>query len=163
MGQVYKLISESEEDTILIGETLGKLLRPPITIALSGPLGSGKTVMVRGIARGLGIQKIRSPSFLIMLKYRGNKYHLFHIDLYRIDNWEELVPLGIFEVMEKGIVAIEWAEKAKEILPTTRFEITLDFSNGKRIIEMKGMGKAESVLIDLLSTLPDRLKGKVPD
>lgn len=163
MGQVFKILSESESDTILIGETLGKLLKPPITIALSGPLGSGKTVFVRGVAKGLGIIRVRSPSFLIMLKYKGDKYPLFHLDLYRIDNWEELITLGILEILETGIVAVEWAEKAKEILPNRRIEITLKFVNDKRMISIKAVGDSEPTIQKLVANLPNRLKGKVPD
>ncbi len=103
-------------------------------MALSGNLGSGKTTFVQGLARGLGIkQRIISPTFILMRQYEGVGGHggkFYHIDLYRLeDNIEqELRNLGIEEILGKAenIVAIEWAEKVKEILPDNTIWISFE-------------------------------------
>ena len=115
-----------------------------MTIVLSGTLGAGKTVFVKGIALGLGIKEnITSPSFTIMSVY-GSKIKLYHIDLYRINDEEELEYLGITDIIYKdGISVIEWGERARDILPENTIYITI------KLIE-KGYRKIEISDVDVL-------------
>jgi len=106
------------EDTIKLGEIIGKLLEPGSIIALRGDLGAGKTVLVKGIARGLGIEdEPVSPTFVIMNAYDG-AIPLYHFDLYRVSGADELMGIGADEFLfGKGVSAVEWAERVDDILP----------------------------------------------
>ena len=106
------------EDTIKLGEIIGKTLTPGSIIALRGDLGAGKTVLVKGIARGLGIEdEPVSPTFVIMNAYEG-AIPLYHFDLYRISGADELMGIGADEFLfGEGVSAVEWAERVDEILP----------------------------------------------
>ncbi len=137
-----KLISESEVGTMLLGEAIGRQVVIPFFIALRGELGSGKTTLVRGIAKGVGISKVRSPSFTIIQRYRG-RFDLYHIDLYRVENAEELVPLGLNDIFYdfEALVVVEWAERGEEMLPKDRLDVDISIvGKSKREFRLKGRG-----------------------
>ena len=129
--------TKSPAETKGLGERIGKLLLPGDVIALTGELGSGKTILTKGIARGMGIKgdPVRSPSFVLIKEYPG-KVPLFHFDLYRLKKPEELNTIGYEEYFSgKGAVVIEWAERAKNFLPEEYLEIKLSIiSKNKRKI-----------------------------
>ena len=106
--------SESPEETQALGEKLGKTLTQGDVIALIGDLGTGKTCLTQGIARGIGTasdEVVSSPSYILINEYNG-KVPIYHIDLYRLENSEEIAELGLSEYMEgDGICIIEWAER----------------------------------------------------
>ena len=107
-----EFISKSPSDTWDIGEYIGKQARPGDLYALYGELGAGKTQLVKGIARGIGVadwEYVVSPSFTIMNIYEGN-LPLCHVDLYRIEG-AEVDDLNLEEFLQKGIVVVEWAER----------------------------------------------------
>ena len=121
----------SPEQTKEFGRSLANDLKPGSVVALMGPLGSGKTVLIQGICSGLGVERmVTSPTFVIINEYPG-KWHnsliwVYHFDLYRLENVEEFINLGYEEYFySKGITLIEWAEKVKEFLPKKRIEIAL--------------------------------------
>ncbi|MGB9877353.1 MAG: tRNA (adenosine(37)-N6)-threonylcarbamoyltransferase complex ATPase subunit type 1 TsaE [bacterium] len=140
-GEILQVISESPQFTHLIGEVLGTNAREGDVFCLEGELGSGKTCLVGGIAAGLGIENgIFSPSFIIIATHRG-RIPLFHIDLYRLGS-DDLQGLGLEEyIYGKGICAIEWAEKAKSILPPTYLWIRISHYNDKRLIQFFPKGE----------------------
>jgi tRNA threonylcarbamoyladenosine biosynthesis protein TsaE len=106
--------SRSAEDTLALGEKIGRHLKAGDTLLLFGDLGAGKTTLTQGIARGLGVAKeeyVRSPTFTLVNQYQG-RYPVYHIDLYRIGSARELEDLGIDEVLAgDGVAIVEWAEK----------------------------------------------------
>jgi len=104
-------ITQSEGDTEALGRQLGAALSAGSTILLRGELGAGKTAFVRGLAAGLGLpaDEVSSPTFTLIQEYRG-PIPLYHVDLYRISSLEA-DDLGLDELNQQGIVAIEWAEK----------------------------------------------------
>lgn len=128
-----KLITSSSEETKQFAANLAKKFNGGI-LALSGELGAGKTTFVQGFAKGLGIkEKIISPTFIIIRQYPTNFYH---IDLYRVENFQEL---GLKEILENpnNIVLIEWAEKIKD-LPKNTKKITIEKLEGdKRLITIE--------------------------
>ena len=131
MSHSLILSTKAPAETKRLGERIGKLLLPGDTVALIGELGSGKTVLTKGIARGLGIKgnPVRSPSFVLIKEYPG-KVPLFHFDLYRLKKSEELNTIGYEEYFSgKGIVVIEWAERAKNFLPEEYLEVKLSIIN----------------------------------
>jgi tRNA threonylcarbamoyladenosine biosynthesis protein TsaE len=119
--------SESPEETHQLGARLGRVLDGGDVVALSGDLGAGKTAFVQGIARGLEVRSARvaSPSFTIVNEHAG-RVPLFHVDLYRIGDPGELEEIGLRDYFGRGgVVAIEWFERAPELLPADRLEIRL--------------------------------------
>jgi tRNA threonylcarbamoyladenosine biosynthesis protein TsaE len=114
------LISRSPQITFLIGEVLGKTLLTGDIIALIGELGSGKTLLTQGIAKGLGVSNkyyITSPTFNLINEYPA-RLSLYHMDMYRLAGMNELEDIGFDEYLNKdGVIVIEWAEKIREILP----------------------------------------------
>ena len=115
------LYSTSEESTLALGMSLASMLTWGQTLALVGDLGAGKTVLSRGIARGLGVtEAITSPTFTIVQEYKLPEHHfLFHLDMYRIDNEEAALAFGIedFLFAPDAITVVEWPERIKGLLP----------------------------------------------
>ena len=120
-------ISRSPEDTFRLAADLARELRPGDVLALHGELGSGKTTLVQGLARALGIERpVNSPTFTLINEYRG-ACPLFHIDLYRVRDPGEALDLGLDEYLYgDGITAIEWAERIAELLPPSTLHIRLE-------------------------------------
>jgi tRNA threonylcarbamoyladenosine biosynthesis protein TsaE len=120
------LISDSEEETITHGERLGAALRSTAVVGLVGPLGSGKTRFVQGIARGSGYSgRVRSPTFALMHLYRG-RLPVRHFDFYRLDAIDDATAGEWEEEMEmEGLSLIEWADRLPGLLPAEALWIDL--------------------------------------
>ncbi len=118
MVHLIKFVSRSEDDTFKFGCLLAGCLMGGDVVALKGKLGSGKSVLARGIMRGLAVSgPIPSPSFITVANYRG-RFDVNHIDLYRIESGREIAGLGIEDtIFSDAISIIEWAEKIEELLP----------------------------------------------
>lgn len=134
-------ISKSAHQTEKIAFDLAGSIRKSSIIALFGNLGFGKTTFAQGFAKGLKIKdKIKSPTFSILKKYEipGKKMSFFHIDLYRVKDYQDLKTLGFEEIIFKNsIVLIEWADKIKEQLPKETIFIKFEFlSHEKRKISI---------------------------
>ena len=111
------LTTRSELETAAAGRDLAPLLSAGSVVLLIGDLGAGKTAFVRGLAEGVGIpaDDVSSPTFTLMHEYRGGRLPLFHVDLYRLNDAREVEDLGLEEVAARGVLAIEWAEKLREV------------------------------------------------
>jgi len=118
--------TESEEQTIALGEQLATELTAPAVVLLFGDLGAGKTTLAKGIVKGLGValpDEVSSPTFTMIHEYGPNVYH---IDLYRLDRARQVATLGLDEIFDrKAIVLIEWGERFPELIPAGRIEIRL--------------------------------------
>jgi tRNA threonylcarbamoyladenosine biosynthesis protein TsaE len=106
-------ISHSPAETEALGESWGRAAQSGLVIALSGDLGAGKTQLVKGLARGLGIAtRVHSPTFTLVNIYTGGTLTLFHLDLYRLETREQILSAGIEEYLNPaGVAVIEWAER----------------------------------------------------
>jgi tRNA threonylcarbamoyladenosine biosynthesis protein TsaE len=106
-------ISHSPAETATLGETWGRDAKSGLVIGLSGDLGAGKTQLVKGLARGLGITtRVHSPTFTLVNVYTGGRLTLFHLDLYRLETPEQILSAGIEEYLQPaGVTVIEWAER----------------------------------------------------
>jgi tRNA threonylcarbamoyladenosine biosynthesis protein TsaE len=106
-------ISHSPSETEALGEAWGRAAQSGLVLGLSGDLGAGKTRLVKGIARGLGItQRVHSPTFALVNIYTGGRLTLFHLDLYRLETREQILAAGLEEyVTPNGVTVIEWAER----------------------------------------------------
>lgn len=113
-GEPRSLRCPTELDTVALGERIGTALLPGDLLVLSGPLGAGKTVLVRGIAEGVGVDPrlVRSPTFVLHHVYRGPRLRLHHVDLYRMGAGADVTFLDIEGLLEDGAVAVEWGELA---------------------------------------------------
>ena len=126
----FIFISHSPQETHAFGKNLGQTLCSGDVVALSGELGTGKTCLVQGIARGLGIPeeyRITSPTFTIINEYPG-RLILYHLDVYRLSGVRDLDEIGYDDCFNyKGVVVVEWAEKIREALPKETLFILLTY------------------------------------
>ena len=107
-------ISRSPEDTRAFGESLGKSAQVGTVIGVTGDLGAGKTELVKGLARALGIKvPVHSPTFALVHEYAGGRFPLFHIDLYRLESPSQILGAGLEEYFYNppGVTVIEWVER----------------------------------------------------
>ena len=111
--------TSSEDDTRRVAAALASSLRPGAVVLLHGDLGAGKTAFVRGLAEGLGVpdDAVSSPTFTLVHEYHGGTLPLFHADLYRLPAGASLDDLGLDEVAEDGVLAIEWPERLARQIP----------------------------------------------
>ena len=120
--------TQSAEETLDLGRKLAERLGPGDCLALVGPLGAGKTVLVRGIALGLGLadeKLVSSPTYVLVQEYPARS-PVYHVDLYRLVSPEaELTELGIEEMLSNGVVLVEWADRAAEALPHPRWQLDI--------------------------------------
>ncbi len=121
------LESNSESHTKQVAETVAKLLQGGDVIGLQGDLGAGKTTFVQGLASGLHLKEgyvVSSPTFTWVHEYPCEKFMLYHIDFYRLENSSDAYSLGLERCFDKNsIVVVEWFEKARDVLPENIFEI----------------------------------------
>lgn len=138
--------TSSPEETVELGRQIGKELKTGDVVALIGELGAGKTSFTQGIAEGLDVTSyVKSPSFTIVNEYKG-RLPVYHIDLYRLGNINEIHELGIEEYFYgDGVTIIEWAEKAYPLLPA-RYLLVKFFYTGEnsRKIEVTFIGSTKA-------------------
>jgi tRNA threonylcarbamoyladenosine biosynthesis protein TsaE len=145
-------ISKSISSTLNIGKKIAENLEAGDIICLFGELGSGKTVLTKGIASGLGINKskIVSPSFVLIRQYNQSRLPLYHFDLYRLKAPKDILLLGYEEYLYgEGIAVIEWADKLGYLLPKDYLGIEL-FVRGEseRLFEFKACGRHYQELLE---------------
>jgi len=120
------IVTHGAEKTIELGERLASILPDGITLAMKGDLGAGKTTLVRGIARGLGITEVvQSPTFNIMKIYFKGRRPLIHIDAYRLEDINTDIGLEEYIGYETGITVIEWPNYIQKLLPTNLLEVEI--------------------------------------
>jgi tRNA threonylcarbamoyladenosine biosynthesis protein TsaE len=147
------IISHSVAQTQRLGARLGELLSGGELILLDGELGTGKTVFTQGIAQGLGIPDIvNSPTFTILKEYRGGRLPLYHFDLYRIDDPNEVLTLGFEDYFYgQGVCVVEWAHKAEGIWPAEHLRIRLKvISDTKRGLVFQAYGTIYTQMLKML-------------
>jgi tRNA threonylcarbamoyladenosine biosynthesis protein TsaE len=154
MDKTVSVITNSPEETMETASKIAVSLEGGDLVALIGQLGTGKTVFVKGIAKGLGVDDhlyVNSPSFVVLKEYRGNK-DLYHFDVYRLE------PESFCETMDyekyfygDGITVVEWADKIPDILPDEYLRVELSHENGnKRRFEFSAVGEKYRKIVDSL-------------
>lgn len=142
-------VSNSREDTVKFAENFAKTLKKGSVVAFLGELGMGKTAFVSGLAKGLGIDAdVTSPTFSIVNEYIGKENVLYHFDMYRVDNWDDLYSTGYFDYLDGvSFLAVEWSENIFGALEDdaiiVEFEKT-DENSRKITIYNKGDGFADT-------------------
>lgn len=135
---IYHTYSETETEQI--GASLAAKLHAGDVIAMAGDLGAGKTVFIRGLARGLGVrQRVTSPTYTIVNEYEGT-LPLFHFDMYRLGGPEELYDIGWDDYLRRGgVCAVEWSERAEGLLPEDVIRVRIHTEGeSARVIEITG-------------------------
>jgi len=149
-----KKLSKSVNSTLKIGRSISRLLKPGDIILLSGTLGAGKTVLAKGIAQGLGINKdkVISPSFVLLRVHKG-KHPLHHFDFYRLKTPHDILGLGYEEYFySEGITVIEWPERLKFLLPKEFLKIKLSTkAANSRLLQFIARGSAYKRLLGKLN------------
>jgi tRNA threonylcarbamoyladenosine biosynthesis protein TsaE len=132
-----EILSASVAQTHALGARLGALLQAGDVLALQGDLGAGKTNLVQGIARGLGVtDDVNSPTFILANEYYSGRLPLYHVDAYRVENAQEAEGFGLDDYLTgDGVTVIEWAERVREALPRDVLWLELDYlgENERRI------------------------------
>ena len=135
-----------------LGERIGRLLRAGDVLLLSGELGAGKTMLAQGIGRGMGVtDPIKSSSFVIMNEYQGAELRLYHADLYRLEDPEQVAELALEELAAAGVLVVEWPERALEEMPEDHLFIRLAYiTANSRTIECAPQGARYEALASAL-------------
>jgi tRNA threonylcarbamoyladenosine biosynthesis protein TsaE len=141
---MLKYIAKNEEETMELGRKLAGNLTAGSTVAVTGDLGAGKTIFVKGVAKGLSIHEhITSPTFTIIQSYKGDDLTLHHFDVYRIANEDELFETGFFEYLHSDdICVIEWADLVESLIPSDAIWVNIErYGNdtNKRSITIEGI------------------------
>jgi tRNA threonylcarbamoyladenosine biosynthesis protein TsaE len=135
----------SPEETFALGKRLGRKIKAGQICTLDGDLGTGKTVFTQGLAAGLGIEEpVNSPTFTIVQEYRQGRLPLYHFDVYRIGDVEEMEEIGYEDYFfGQGVCLIEWAGRIRELLPEGVLAVTIEKDLEKgfdyRRIRIEGM------------------------
>jgi tRNA threonylcarbamoyladenosine biosynthesis protein TsaE len=144
-----EIISHRPEETQDFGARLGQLAQPGDVFLLVGELGAGKTCLTQGIARGLGIKECAaSPSFVVVRELYG-RLPLYHMDLYRLGNLEEIADLGLDDYFYgQGVSVVEWADKGLSLLPPEHLLVEMSYvSDTGRRLKLKARGKRYRQLV----------------
>lgn len=128
--RIEEFISRSADETLLFGEILGKRASPNTVFCLFGNLASGKTTLIKGIARGAAgvqLENVTSPTFVYLNIYDHGSCPIYHFDLYRLAHHDEFVSAGLEEFLfSGGIACIEWSERIEAIIPKDAIHIHLE-------------------------------------
>jgi tRNA threonylcarbamoyladenosine biosynthesis protein TsaE len=134
-GQSLDFLSHSPEQTVRLGVRLGELLRRGDVICLAGDLGSGKTTLAQGIARGWGsLDQVTSPTFILINEYRrADSQRLYHLDAFRMSGAPEADMLGFHELLDtEGCLIIEWPERIRALIPEDHLWVSLRWVDESR-------------------------------
>ena len=152
--QNYNFKTNSEDETMKLGEKLAKLCAPKDIIILSGELGAGKTKFTEGFLKYFGLDdEISSPTFTIVNEYTKNDINIYHFDVYRLEDSSEFYEIGGDEYFENGICLIEWGELIDDAIPKDRLKIQIsksDENDNVRIINITSYGNRYDVMLDNL-------------
>lgn len=145
------------EDTQRIGRVIGEHAQAGDIVLLVGDLGAGKTTLTQGILWGLGsVEYARSPTFVLATEYEG-RIHLYHIDLYRLDNIQDMSDLGLDEYLYgEGITVVEWADKGTGLFPEDTLKVSLKSSGeDTRVIKFEYLDDRHKPMADSLESISE--------
>ena len=153
----WNIVSSSAEQTQKLGEALGKSCPDTLTILLEGDLGSGKTCLVQGIARGLGVPPevpVNSPTYTLMNQYQG-RINVFHFDLYRLGSSDELADLDFDSYLYgEGVAIVEWAGLIdKKAVKGLSVQLEYGVLENERSLHFSALDRAGEMLLDKLENI----------
>lgn len=147
-----ELLLPDEQATWALGERLGQRATPGTVVAVIGTLGAGKTLFARAVGAGLGTpSRVSSPTFVVLAHHPGGRLELWHGDLYRLGDAEELDLLGLDEALDgSGVVLLEWAERFASVLPDDHLRLELHIEGDARRAVLHAGGPRSAALLELL-------------
>lgn len=150
---MIRITAKTSQEMEYLGRRIGQLAQPGQLLALDGDLGAGKTVLSKGIALGLDIEElISSPTFTIIHQYEQGRMPLYHMDVYRLKQPEELYDLGYEEYFYgQGLTVVEWASLIEPFLPEEYLGIHIGVTTAGRVLEFSPHGVAYEQLIEELT------------
>jgi tRNA threonylcarbamoyladenosine biosynthesis protein TsaE len=152
---VIELYLDSEEAQDAFGRWLATRLQAPLIVLLKGDLGAGKTTLVRGILRGLGHSgSVRSPTYTLLEPYQLGEKAVFHLDLYRLGDPQELEYLGLRDLLgEDSLLLVEWPERAGGNLPAPDLEVEIDYAPSGRTLRLAACTPAGELVLRRLAAV----------
>lgn len=168
MYRSLAVTSRSVEETRILGASLAPMLVSGDVVSLSGDLGAGKTTFVQGLAAAMGVRtRVTSPTFALVHEYHG-RYRIVHVDVYRLDSWQEVFDLGFEELIDpEAVMLVEWGEALAPLLPRSHLAVDIrrsvdpDAMNDRDMVfrpgsddwvrKLEGMRKAAEALLDAAS------------
>jgi tRNA threonylcarbamoyladenosine biosynthesis protein TsaE len=156
---VIEIETETADETRQVGEALASMLQPRDTVVLTGDLGAGKTTLVQGIGRGLGVEDhVASPTFTLVREYTG-RLDIAHVDVYRLERMQDVLELALDELGgPERVLLIEWGDAVSDLLPEDRLrvELTTERSDAEtRRIVMTPQGRSWAVRWERLEQVLD--------
>ena len=146
-----KIISASEKETAEIAEKIALLAEKGDVFALYGTLGMGKSVFARAFIQKLtGAKDVPSPTFTLVQQYDAENFEIYHFDLYRLKNEDEVFELGFEEAVYSGVCLIEWPEKAGNWLPRDIYKINIEPQGNGRLIEIEATSPQKEKILEHL-------------
>jgi tRNA threonylcarbamoyladenosine biosynthesis protein TsaE len=149
----FELLLQDEKQMQLLAAKFAKFISKSNLIYLSGDLGAGKTTFVRYVLNSLGVyQSIKSPTYTLVEQYETKDYFIYHFDLYRISDPNELIFMGFYDYLDKDAICfIEWPEKGKDVLPEEDLNILFSYAqNNSRIVKFESKSEVGKQIINLL-------------
>ncbi len=141
---MIRAATTSVDDTRALAAEIASLSAPGDLIVLAGDLGTGKTAFAQGFARGLGVEEpVTSPAFILVRTYDGGRLPLVHLDVYRLETMQEMVDLGIAELLDDGgVTLIEWGDAVTPVLPADFLEVRLEATDvpDDRLLSVRSVG-----------------------
>ncbi len=161
--RALSVASRSPDETRILGAALAPIMLPGDVVSLGGDLGAGKTVFVQGLARALGVETpVTSPTFTLVHEYRG-RYPLVHLDVYRLDSFQEVLDLGYEELIDpEAILVVEWGDAVAPLLPRRHLEVELrraevEASESRRALIFKPRGEDWVRKLDAMCSVAETL------
>lgn len=152
-------VTKSADDTRELGAAVASVVTKGDVVLLAGDLGAGKTTLTQGFARGLGVtDQVTSPTFVLMHPYEG-RLPLVHVDAYRLEQLQEVIDLGLPEMLDDGAVAvIEWGDVVAPVLAPDFLELRLEYreSEDERAVRLRVVGSRWAARVPALRAAVDR-------
>ncbi len=145
---MIRVVSQNVNETENLGKKIASVLKGTEVIAMFGDLGAGKTAFTRGLAAGLSYEYgVSSPTFAIVNEYSG-KYNIYHFDMYRITNEDDLYSTGFYDYLDTGVIIIEWSENIEYALDDTAIRIKIEKTDDEniRIFTIEGLDQYENII-----------------
>jgi tRNA threonylcarbamoyladenosine biosynthesis protein TsaE len=158
----HSFASSSADETHQLGEKLGRALLAGDFVGLIGELGAGKTQFARGVAAGAGVDRseVASPTFAVVYPYRG-RLALFHADLYRLSDYDELYATGFFDLLTEGAMLVEWIDRIPQAAPDDHLEVRFEVaSDDERKLVARATGARAGELLERWIKIPSPQAGE---
>ncbi len=151
--------TKSTDDTKALAADVAGLVRPGDILVLAGDLGAGKTAFVQGLARAIGVAgPVTSPTFTLVRTYEG-RLPLVHLDVYRLDHLQEVVDLGLSELLDVGgVTVVEWGDVVEPVLPADFLEVRFEFGDDddERLVRLRPVGTSWAARAAALARATER-------